>query len=586
MGVLTPVSIKTPRRRRRRLLTRGFPLVLLAALAFAGGAVISRAAPERDAAERFLEAWQEQDYPAMHDELTPEAAQRFGERRLRRAYRSAQRTATVEGIGIVELRGPEDRDGADVVVADVVMRTGAFGEIAGELALPVGDDGIAWQPRLVFPGLRRGETLARRTEAPPRAPILAEDGTPLAQGPASARSSPLGAAATNVAGEIGQPDAAQKRRLEELGFPTGTLAGTSGLEKAFNERLSGRPGGELIAQPAEGAGNTEGARVLGEAEPQRGKPLRTTIDPTVQEAAVAALGGQFGGVAAIDARNGAIRGLAGIAFSAPQPPGSTFKIITTVAALEAEAVTLGEEFPVQTSAPVGGREIANAYDESCGGSFAQSFAHSCNSVFAPLGAEVGGERLLETAERFGFNARPSLFNRQALDALEVPASTIPNPIGDELDVGVSAIGQGEVLATPLVLASIAQTIAARGTRSPTPLVRGKELRGEAEPVEVTSSRIAETVRDLMVGVVESGTGIAAALPDVQVAGKTGTAELGPSGPVTDGEGQPEQDVDAWFTAFAPAGKPELAVAAMVVNADADGGSVAAPIVREVLAAGL
>ena len=107
---------------------------------------------------------------------------------------------------------------------------------------------------------------------------------------------------------------------------------------------------------------------------------------------------------------------------------------------------------------------------------------------------------------------------------------------------------------------------------------------------MTSEQVATTVRNLMVQVVSSGTGTAAALPGVQVAGKTGTAELGPKalepGQKRPPDAAPEQKVDAWFTAFAPANDPKLAAAAMVVNADGDGGAVAAPIVRQVLAAGL
>ena len=107
---------------------------------------------------------------------------------------------------------------------------------------------------------------------------------------------------------------------------------------------------------------------------------------------------------------------------------------------------------------------------------------------------------------------------------------------------------------------------------------------------MTSEQVAETLRDLMVQVVSSGTGMAAALPGVQVAGKTGTAELGPKalepGQERSPDAVPQQKVDAWFTAFAPANDPKFAAAAMVVNADGDGGAVAAPIVRQVLAAGL
>src|SRR6185369_189945 len=140
----------------------------------------------------------------------------------------------------------------------------------------------------------------------------------------------------------------------------------------------------------------------------------------LQRAAVAALGGQYGGVAVLDARKGSVLALAGIAFSAPQPPGSTFKVITTTAALEAGVVALTDQFPVQTSVAIGGREVANAHDEACGGSFVEAFAQSCNSVFAPLGPKIGSERLVQSAERFGFNSPPDLFNQAAIRAVKAP----------------------------------------------------------------------------------------------------------------------------------------------------------------------
>jgi cell division protein FtsI/penicillin-binding protein 2 len=330
--------------------------------------------------------------------------------------------------------------------------------------------------------------------------------------------------------------------------------------------------------------------VLAEGKPVPGKPVHATIDPGLQQAAVAALGGSFGGVAVLDARDGSILALAGIAFSGPQPPGSTFKVITTTAALEAGVVELTDQFPAQTSIVVGGREVANAHDEACGGSFAEAFAKSCNSVFAPLGPKLGSERLVEAAELYGFNSPPGLFHQAALRAVDPPQSTIPASIPDDLELGVSAIGQGQVLATPLQMASVAQAIADGGVRSPTRIVSDRKLRPPREPVRVTSEEVATTVRNLMIQVVQGGTGTAAALPGIQVAGKTGTAELGPK-PLEPGQrlpsgAAPEQKVDAWFTAFAPANDPKLAAAAMVVDADGDGGTVAAPIVRQVLAAGL
>ena len=130
------------------------------------------------------------------------------------------------------------------------------------------------------------------------------------------------------------------------------------------------------------------------SKPVPGKPVHTTIDPDLQQAATAALGGAYGGVAVLDATNGSVLALAGIALSGPQPPGSTFKMITTTAALEAGVVKLTDQFPIQTSTVVDGREVANAHNEACGGSFVEAFAESCNSVFVPLGPKVGSERLV------------------------------------------------------------------------------------------------------------------------------------------------------------------------------------------------
>jgi cell division protein FtsI/penicillin-binding protein 2 len=377
------------------------------------------------------------------------------------------------------------------------------------------------------------------------------------------------------------------------GFPPGSLTGNSGLELAFNDRLSGTPGGQLLAVAPGEQGSLRGGRVLATSEPRPGKPVRTTIDPSLQEASVTALGNLYGGVAVVDARNGSVLALAGIAFSAPQPPGSTFKVITTVAALDAGLVKLSDTFPVETSNSDIGREIANSHDSPCGGTFSQSFANSCNTVFAPLGAEVGGELLVETAEKFGFNAPPDLYDEAPTAIVEPPASTIPTDISDSVEVGESAIGQGQVLATPLQLATVSQVIASGGVREPTAITKDRELRPDAEPVRVTSEKIAATLTELMIGVVESGTGVAADLPNVQVAGKTGTAELGPKAlqpgqeaPDPAAGEEPEQELDAWFTAFAPARDPRLAIGVMVVNAAGDGGEIAAPIAAQVLSAGL
>jgi penicillin-binding protein A len=578
---LSPITREAAR--RRRLVTRALPVGLLAATAFVAGAVVAARRVTLPAVQRFADAWESQDFAGMHEQISPESAKRYSLSVFTDDYGKAQRTATVTKVTTGEVSAG-DAGGRQVALMPVSMATSAFGEVSGEIELPIADGRVEWSPNLVFVGLRRDDRLVRRTKVPERAPILARDGTPLAQGPATARSSPLGSAAEAVTGAVSAPSAQQDQELAIRGFPPGYPTGTSGLELAFNRRLSGRPGGELVAAPSGGAAHPS-SRVIASSKPAPGTPVHTTIDPSLQRTASAALGSLYGGVAALDARDGSVLALAGIALSGPQPPGSTFKVITTTAALDAGIVKLTDQFPVQTSTVVGGREVANAHNEACGGTFVEAFAESCNSVFVPLGPKLGSQRLVDTAERYGFNAPPSLFDDEALHTLDPPQSTIPTSIPDDLELGVTAIGQGEVLATPLEMASVSQTVANGGVRSPTPLVTDSTLEPAAGAVRVTSAQTTTTLRELMIRVVTSGTGTAAALPGVQVAGKTGTAELGAKA-LEPGQSTPEQNVDAWFTGFAPASKPKLAVAAMVVNASGDGGTVAAPIVRQVLAAGL
>ena len=571
--------MRPPAARRRRLLTRALPIALLGLAAFIAGAIRGADHTDLASAQNFVDAWASQDFSAMYGQLSPGSARRYTLDQFTADYEKAQDTATVKHVEAGEASESDAGVGSAASVP-VTLRTHAFGDIQGDLVLPLDGGKVDWTPELVFPGLRTGERLVRHTTVPKRAPILANDGTPLAEGPATARSSPIGSAASAIAGSVSTPSHKQEPELERLGFPPGYPTGTSGLELAFNTRLAGHPGGELVALPSSGGNVATGGRTLAATDPIPGKPVHTTIDPDLQQAAVTALGATYGGVAVLDADDGSVRAVAGIAFSGPQPPGSTFKLITTTAALEDGVVSTSDQFPIATSTTVDGRQIDNAHQEACGGSFTEAFAESCNSVFAPLGPKIGSSRLVGTAESYGFNSPPTLYEDRAIKAAGIPSSTLPSHISSDLDLAVTAIGQGEVLATPLEMASVAQTIANDGVREPTSLVTDRSLQADVKPVHVTSSGVTSTLRSLMIGVVTSGTGTAAALPGIQVAGKTGTAELGS---VTGDVGDEEQRVDAWFTAFAPATDPKLAVAAMVVNASGDGGTVAAPIVRSVMA---
>jgi cell division protein FtsI/penicillin-binding protein 2 len=568
--------------RRRRLVTRALPLTIVAIVAFIFGASAgSPGSPEKDAAARFTQAWANKDFGAMYRELNIATRRSIDEAGFIDAYRTAAETATLREFEAEKPEDAEEIGGRTVVPVGATAETVAFGQVAADLKLPYVDGGIAWNPSLVFPGLETDEHLENAVELAPRAAIFAVDGTPLAEGPASAREHPIGDAAIHVTGEVGAPEEQDLPSLARHGFPPGTPVGITGLEQAFNARLAGKPGGSLLVVTAAG-GQT---RVLGHAEPQPGAAVKTTIDPDLQVATVSALAGRAGGIAVLDARNGNVRAFAGQALSAPQPPGSTFKMVTTTAALQKGVVSLDDTFPILNGVNVGGRFISNANGEYCGGTFREAFAESCNADFAPLGPKIGNDDLVATAERFGFNSPPTLYAERFVQLAELPQSTIPTEIGDELDLGVSAIGQGEILATPLQMATVAQTIANKGVRAPTSIVANRKLRPDTQPIRVMSKETAAQLTELMIGVVAGGTGFAGAIPEAQVAGKTGTAELGPV-PGQEDSPEPEQIKDAWFAAFAPAERARLVVGVLLIEAEAAGGEVAAPAAAQVLSAGL
>ena len=568
-------------------------------MAFGVGLISAAGSPEEDASNRFLDAWADQDFEAMHAELAPESQEQYPLDEFTQAYEDAQSASTATAIDPGEASGPDN----GVIAMEVGVRTVVFDRIDETMDIPFSDQKIVWTPHLTFPGLEEGERVGRRLTLGNRAAILAVGKTPLAEGQGAARTSDLGSDAIDVAGEVGTPDDELRPEVEASGYPGDQDTGISGLELAFNKVLAGKPGGELLAVPEDTElpdvpESTEG-RVLATAQQEPGRNVQTTINPDLQAATVGAMGGRPGGAAVLDARTGEVRALAGQAYSFLRPPGSTFKVITATAGIEDGKVKLSDTFDsveeINPAPDTGARVIENAHDELCGGTFEETFADSCNTVFAPLGVEVGADRLVEAAERFGFNQEPTLFNAEATEATDPQPMDMPTTFDETgTELSVSAIGQGTVLATPLGMASVAQTIANGGTRSPTPIVTDPALKADAEPVEVTSKENARVMTSLMEAVVDYGTGTSAALSGIQVAGKTGTAELGPKPnqpppePVAPGEEppDPEQIVDAWFVAFAPARKPKLAVAVMVADADGDGGEVAAPIAQSILSAGL
>ncbi len=555
-------------RRRQRLLTRAVPLIALAGVAFAVGVVIA-AGPdraERQLVTRYVRAWAAGDYPGMYAMLDAESRMHTTETAFLTAYQRAAATSTLVSLRTLRVGR---RSGQEMPVR-MRVHTRLFGTLTEVLEVPLSGSGsgakIHFSPVLLFPGMRDRERLTRQVSLPARGTLLAADGTPLAEGPD--RTSPIPLVAGQIVGTLGPIPPDQKATYSAQGYPPNAKVGQDGLERIFQQQLAGTPGGTLRA----------GRRVLARSQPVAGLKVKTTIDPRLEEAAVTAEAGRYAGIAVMDPRTGAVLALAGVAFSALQPPGSTMKIITATGALQAGIVKLTDTFPIQSSATLDGYSLQNANGESCGGTFLNAFAVSCNSVFAPLGAKLGGQRLVSIAERFGFN-QPSSIPGAA-------ESTIPSAktIGDDLAVGSSAIGQGMVQTTALEMTDVGATIA-MGGRRPIPT-----LQAGATPkfVRVTSGRVAHLVQQMMVAVVSFGTGTSAAIPGIEVAGKTGTAELRTTaGPGVDPNTTQNSaaNTDSWFVGYAPVGHVRVVVGALF-PAQGAGATTAAPAVHDILVAAL
>lgn len=359
-------------------------------------------------------------------------------------------------------------------------------------------------------------------------------------------------------------------------------------------------------------------------EDPQGSAVELTIDPAAQQAAWDALGNQRGAVVALDPSTGAILAmvskpsfdpntLAGHTTSEVNatyqalnatdgqplvnktiagnlyPPGSTFKLVTSAAALEAGTVTPETEIPApdQLQLPQTSTMLNNFGGESCSPTGTMTLSDalriSCNTAFAQLGIDLGAPALAEQAEAFGFG------NPLAVP-MPVTPSYFPTEIAGEplngAQTALSAIGQLDDRVTPLQVALVSAAIANDGTLMTPYLV--KQVRTpdlsvafSAEPEKLgtpVDAQTAHELRDMMVSVVQSGTGTAAQIPGVQVAGKSGTAE-------TVKDAAPH----AWFTAFAPANDPQVVVAVIIENggdagSEATGGRVAAPIARAVMEA--
>jgi penicillin-binding protein A len=381
--------------------------------------------------------------------------------------------------------------------------------------------------------------------------------------------------------------------------------GRRGLEQSRNDELAGK--------------RSEFATILSDlaSDKREGNDVVTNLDPDAQRVALAGLAGRRGGVVAIEPKTGKVLVMA----SFPQfdqnqiqtnfgalnrdpakptlnrttqelyPPGSTFKVVTAAAALDSGKFSPDSVLDGSSPRTISGSPLSNFGGENFGSiSLTDALTNSVNTVWAQVGERIGRETLVRYMDRFGFNQDPKL----DYPGDQMVPSGIRNGKGDLVrggagfDVGRVAIGQGglegAILASPLQMAQVAATIA-NGGRLMKPRLTDRVVRKDGRvrdriqpdlQNQVISKKTADQLGQMMGRVVEEGTGTAAALSGVRVAGKTGTAEVGAN----------REQTQPWFIGFAPIDNPRVAVAVTLERqpAGSTGGQTAGPIAKSVLEA--
>jgi len=422
----------------------------------------------------------------------------------------------------------------------------------------------------------------------------------------------LAADGTVLARSVARGRGANRRYVRR--YPQGSLyghpvgysfvrQGDSEFEKFHDEELVGE-GSEFGSIVDELSGRN-----------REGDDIVTNIDPAAQQVAMSALREQgFGAVVAIEPSSGRVRALASNppydpnripyeltelnrntaetplfdrATQGQYPPGSTFKVVTAAAGLDSGLITPETAFAAPSPLEVEAQPLQNDFNESFPPiSLDTALTNSVNTWFAQLGQKLGQDTLFEYMDRFGFNSTPpiDLPSDQVSKSGVYDGAELLGP-GDPVDVARVAMGQERLAVTPLQMAAVAAAVA-NGGRLMKPQIWSRVVDSDGrvtkrlDPAEYSRPIDARTAAELtaaMEGVVSEGTGANAAIPGVQVAGKTGTAET----PGNESCGGGEAENQAWFIGFAPAQDPQVAIAASVECTERFGNDAAAPVFRAV-----
>jgi penicillin-binding protein A len=398
-------------------------------------------------------------------------------------------------------------------------------------------------------------------------------------------------------GQVLARSPAQPQKRFGRRYPTGPLfahaigctsldRGRAGLEDYYNDALTGRATNAIDAV----------TRLLGPAKV--GDDMRTTLSEKAQQVATDALDAreQKGAVVAMELETGAVKVLAAkpsfdpngddcganlnLATQGLFPPGSTMKAVTASAAIDSGKYQPDSRVNGENGKEISGAPLNNFGDESFGDiDLTFALTNSVNTVWAEVAEKLGKQTMTEYMEKFGFYEDPPMDypdNQMVASGVNKGRKRLVRPTSDQVDIGRVAIGQGDLEVTPLQMASVAQTIGNGGVRMEPRLVAkivDQDGRTVDEPLPEEAERVmsedsAQKVGDMMRNVVKEGTGTAAALEGVDVAGKTGTAEVNLQGLN-----------DPWFIGFTD----RFAVAVVFERVQGGtGGTIAAPVAKAVL----
>ncbi len=439
----------------------------------------------------------------------------------------------------------------------------------------------------------------------------------------SQRNYPAGTLAAHLLGYLGEVTAEQLEQPEFDGVPQGSMVGQYGVEKTFDRFIRGAVGEKTIETDAMGH-EKQTVRV---EKPNAGDDLYLTIDVRLQKLAEDLLGAEAGAIVALDPRNGEILAMASRpvfdpnvlsreltsgqwaqiaqdeghpltnrAIQGQYPPGSTFKIVMAAAALETRTVT-----PSTTVHCTGGyRYGRRTYrDWKAGGhgvtNLHEALVDSCDVYFYTVGEQMGIETIAGFASQFGLGQETGVDLPSERTGI-VPSPTWKATVKEEPwlpgETISASIGQGYVTVTPLQMARLMATVSQDGVWYRPRLVKGVMDRMTGRMVELPAvpggtvkvkKQTLALIKDALEGVVTDGTGGRAKSKLVRIAGKTGTAQTASlqTGPE---EQIPKKLRDhAWFVSYAPAEKPQIAVAVLVENMG-HGGSAAAPLAKQMIEA--